>query len=89
MKPHGLETDLPAVLAFLFLVMIGIILLSMPHRIQRIAALDRWGPFKRPTFGGKFIRRYTQSRLYIWDLRIGGTVALVFAGLLLYDLLFR
>ena len=85
MKQNAWEANLLAVLALLFLTATGIILIFMPHRIQRIASLDRWGPFSRT----RFMWKYSQSPLYIWDLRLGGAAALVFAALLLYDLLFH
>jgi hypothetical protein len=89
MKQHALEANLPALLVVLFLTATGIILMFMPRRIQRIAALDKWGPFTGPTLGTKFMRRYIESRLYVWNLRFAGALALVFAGILLYALLFH
>jgi hypothetical protein len=85
MKNHVVEANVFAVLVLLSLIAIGIVLMFMPRRIQRIAAMDRWGPIAGP----RVMRKYIESPQYIWHLRFFGALALVFAGMLFYDLLFH
>jgi hypothetical protein len=89
MEQHDLADKLCVALLFLFLVGTGVVLMFFPHRIQRLAAMDRWGPFTGPTLGTKFMRKYIESRPYIWQLRFGGTLVLIFAAALLYIVVFH
>jgi hypothetical protein len=89
MEQHDLAHVLAVTLVFLFLLGIGIVLLLFPHRIQRVAAMDRWGPLTGPTLGAKFMRRYIGSRLYIWQLRLGGAFVLILAAVLLCIVVFH
>lgn len=89
MEEHTLAENVYATLLFLFLLGVGVVLIFFPHRIQRFAAMDRWGPLRGPTLGWKFMRDYIESRQYTWWLRFGGVLALIFAGVLLYDVVFH
>jgi hypothetical protein len=89
MEQHDMADKLYVTLLFLFLVGVGAVLMFLPRRIQRLAAMDRWGPFTGPTLGTKFMRKYIESPLYLWQLRFGGALALVFAAVLLYIVVFR
>jgi hypothetical protein len=64
---------------------VGVVLLFFPRRLQKVLLMDRWGPFRGPLSGSKFRRRHIQSTLYLWELRFGGVLALLFAAFMLYD----
>jgi len=89
MEQHDLAHIVYVTLLFLFLLGIGVVLMLFPRRIQRFAAMDRWGPFTGPMLGWKFMRTYIESPLYIWQLRFGGVLALIFAAIVLYAVVSR
>ena len=89
MEENNMMSNLPAVLTVLLLLGIGIVMTFYTKRIQKLSTMDKWGPLTGPTLGTAFMRKYIESPLYIFELRMGGILAFVFAGVLVYDLLFH
>lgn len=87
MERHSIANYVLGVLVLLLLLGLGVILLVFPRQIQRVGAVDRWGPLMGPTLGSSVMRKYFESEQFVWQLRLGGVLALISAAVVAYTLL--